>query len=100
MNKFVSLTALAAFGSLSASSLAQEPKWAIQWTDYNNNPIDLKSPGERAYVPSVLYNQDWPADSRFRIWYDIASASGIAYASSGDGINWSNGVDVTGLNTI
>ena len=85
--------------SLPHSPLAQEPKWFIQWTDYTNNPIDLKSPGSRAYKPYVLYNQSWPAESRFRIWYDIASAAGIAYSSSADGVNWSDGVAVTGLNT-
>ena len=99
MNKLVSLAALSALVSLSASVLAQEPKWSIQWIDYTNNPIDLKSPGSRAYMPYALYNQSWPADSRFRIWYDTASIAGIAYSSSADGLNWSNAAPVTGLNT-
>ena len=99
MNKFVSLASFAALASLSITSLAQEPKWSIQWIDYTNNPVDLKSPGERAYMPYVLYDQSWPADSLFRIWYDTASIAGIAYSTSADGVNWSNASAVTGLNT-
>lgn len=86
--------------TLTDISLAQtEPKWDIQWTDHSANPVDLKSPGGRAYMPYILYRTEWPAESRFRIWYDTASISGLGYSSSADGIHWSSGVAVTGLNT-
>lgn len=87
-------------GTLSSGVMAQdEPKWAVQWTDHNANPIDLKSPGSRAYMPYVLYRADWPAESRYRIWYDYASIAGLAYSTSPDGINWNAGVALSGINT-
>jgi hypothetical protein len=76
-----------------------EPKWDIKWTDHTANPVDVKSPGSRAYMPCVLYRTNWPPESRFRIWYDTASIAGIGYSTSADGVNWSNGAAVTGLNT-
>jgi hypothetical protein len=76
-----------------------EPKWDIKWTDYSDNPVDLKSPGTRAYMPYVLSRTNWPSESRFRIWYDTASIAGIGYSTSADGTNWSNGAALTGLNT-
>lgn len=86
--------------ALSLQAVAQiPPKWAIEWTDHPGNPIDVKSPGGRAYMPYVLYNTAWPAESRFRMWYDIASIAGLGYATSADGITWNQGVQVTGLNT-
>ncbi len=75
------------------------PKWKINWTDQASNPVDVKSPGARAYMPYVLYSKDWPSNSRFQIWYDTASIAGLARSTSADGINWSSGVAVTGLNT-
>ena len=75
-----------------------EPKWQINWTDHNANPVDLKSPGSRAYMPYVLYRTNWPAESRFQIWYDSASIAGIAHSTSADGITWSTGAPVTGIN--
>ena len=73
-------------------------KWDIQWTDHTANPVDLKSPGSRAYMPYILYSKDWPLESRFRVWYDSASIAGIAYSTSSDGINWSTGIAISGLN--
>lgn len=70
-----------------------------KWTDYSDNPVDLKSPGTRAYMPYVLSRMNWPSESRFRIWYDTASIAGIGYSTSADGTNWSNGAALTGLNT-
>ena len=85
---------------LAPSLCAQVPaKWDIQWTDHAANPVDLKSPGARAYMPYILFNAAWPAESRFRIWYDSASIAGIAYSTSSDGTNWSTGAAITGINT-
>lgn len=82
------------------AAMAQIPaKWDIKWTDHTANPVDLKSPGSRAYMPYILYNTAWPAESRYRIWYDIASIAGIGYSTSADGITWNTGTAVTGLNT-
>src|SRR5688572_24043279 len=97
---FSSLLGSASVLLLTANVFSQtEPKWVVQWTDHTANPIDLKSPGSRAYMPYILHRTNWPADSRFRIWYDSASIAGIAYSTSADGINWSTGVALTGLNT-
>ncbi|RJP28573.1 MAG: hypothetical protein C4527_11595 [Candidatus Omnitrophota bacterium] len=74
-------------------------KWDITWTDYGQNPIDLSVVGDRAYMPYALYNENWPAESRYRIWYDYASIQGIAYAESADGVVWTRQVKVNGLNT-
>ena len=76
-----------------------DPKWQIQWTDGTTNPVDLKSPGSRAYMPYLLYHADGPAESRFRIWYDSASIAGIASATSADGVHWNSGGMVSGVNT-
>jgi hypothetical protein len=86
---------------MSGSALAQEPlaaKFVLAWTDHTNNPVDLQSPGPRAYMPYVLYNTSWPAESRYRVWYDTASNAGLAYGSSSDGITWSTGRVLTGIN--
>jgi hypothetical protein len=86
---------------MSGSALAQEPlaaKFVLAWTDHTNNPVDLQSPGPRAYMPYVLYNTSWPAESRYRVWYDTASIAGLAYGSSSDGITWSTGRVLTGIN--
>ena len=74
-------------------------KFALTWTDHTNNPVDLKSPGSRAYMPYVLYNAAWPAESRYRVWYDTASNAGLAFGSSSNGIAWTTGRVVTGINT-
>lgn len=76
-----------------------EPKWIIQWTDHAQNPVDLKSPGLRAYMPYVLNNPVWPAASRYRVWYDTASINGIGFSTSADGLTWSQGQLLTGLNS-
>ncbi|HQH70978.1 MAG TPA: hypothetical protein PK360_02750 [bacterium] len=77
---------------------AAQEKWDITWTDAAQNPVNLSGVGDRAYMPYILYNSAWPAESRYRIWYDYASISGIAYSYSADGINWAAAVAVTGLN--
>ncbi len=74
------------------------PKWEIAWTDHTQNPVDLKSPGSRAYMPCVLWNASWPAESRFRAWYDAESINGLALSTSADGVEWSAGRTLTGLN--
>lgn len=81
------------------ASAQVQTKWALEWTDHPANPVDLKSPGSRAYMPYVLYRPEWPAESRYRVWYDSESISGIAYASSPDGLQWSAGVEITGIHT-
>lgn len=80
------------------AATAQE-KWDIVWTDYENNPVTLEGVGDRAYMPYIMYNSSWPAESRYRIWYDYASINGLAYSYSADGIHWAPAVAVTGLNT-
>ncbi|MBI4659238.1 MAG: hypothetical protein HY735_10385 [Verrucomicrobia bacterium] len=85
--------------TLQTATLAQtEAKWEIKWTDHTANPVDMKSPGSRAYMPYVLYDKSWPAESRYRAWYDTESINGIGYSSSTDGITWSQGKALTGLN--
>ncbi|MEW6238135.1 MAG: hypothetical protein AB1656_22325 [Candidatus Omnitrophota bacterium] len=74
-------------------------KWDITWTDYAQNPVTLTGIGDRAYMPYILYNRDWPAESQYRIWYDYASINGIAYSYSSDGVKWAPGAAVSGLNT-
>lgn len=73
-------------------------KWNITWTDSTKNPLELSGAGDRSYMPYVLYNVQWPEQSRYRIWFDYASIAGIAYAFSADGITWSTPVKTTGLN--
>ncbi len=73
-------------------------KWSVTWTDHPGNPVNLQSTGPRAYMPYVLHDVSWPAESRYRVWYDTASIAGIGYSTSADGLTWSAGVDVTGLN--
>lgn len=97
------VAAATAFGGLgiSGSARAQEPlaaKFVLSWTDHTNNPVDLRSPGPRAYMPYVLHHASWPAESRYRVWYDTASNAGLAYGSSSDGITWSTGRVLTGIN--
>jgi len=84
---------------LAMSATAQE-KWSIEWTDRGDvNPLELNEMGDRSYMPYALYNEAWPEESRFRIWFDYASINGIAYAQSVDGITWTNQLKVDGLNT-
>lgn len=73
-------------------------KWNITWTDSTKNPLELSGAGDRSYMPYVLYNEQWPAESRYRIWFDYASIAGIGYAYSADGETWSTPVKTTGLN--
>jgi hypothetical protein len=80
------------------SAPALEAKWRITWTDYTNNPVDLRGPGSREYMPYVLHDAAWPAESRYRVWYDTESIAGLAHSFSADGLNWSPGVPLTGLN--
>lgn len=85
--------------SMGQALLAQVPaKFEMVWTDHPGNPVDLRSPGSRAYMPYVLYNAAWPAASRYRVWYDSASIAGLAFGSSADGLVWSAGQAVTGIN--
>ncbi|MCC7373729.1 MAG: hypothetical protein IT581_03665 [Verrucomicrobiales bacterium] len=87
-------------GGLAFPAMGQVPaKFQLSWTDHPNNPVELKSPGPRAYMPYVLYNAAWPAASRYRVWYDSASIAGLAFSSSADGLTWSSGQPVTGINT-
>lgn len=79
--------------------ISAQEKWDMVWTDHGRNPIRLTGIGERSYMPYILYNRDWPEESRYRIWYDYASINGIAYSYSADGLDWASGVEVTGLNT-
>lgn len=74
-------------------------KWQIVWTDYAANPVNLQSPGDRAYMPYLLYSAQWPAASRYRVWYDQASNAGLACSTSPDGIVWGPGAALTGINT-
>lgn len=85
----------AVFLSLPGYSL---DKWNITWTDSAKNPLELSGLGDRSYMPYVLYNKDWPEQSRYRIWFDYASINGIGYAASADGVTWSAPVKTTGLN--
>ncbi|MGC9329216.1 MAG: hypothetical protein ACP5I1_16400, partial [Candidatus Hinthialibacter sp.] len=88
-----------AFTLIAVAANAQE-KWSIEWTDLEDvNPLELNEVGDRSYMPYVLYNESWPEESRFRIWFDFASINGLAYAQSADGIVWTNQVKLTGLNT-
>ena len=82
-----------------AASAQLAPKWQIEWTDHAQNPVDLQSPGSRAYMPYVLDHAAWPAASRYRVWYDTESINGIGYSTSADGLPWSPGQTLTGLNT-
>jgi hypothetical protein len=91
------LTGLA-LSVLSLLAQAQiQTKFQLTWTDHTNNPVDLQSPGTRAYMPYVLHDATWPPASRFRVWYDIASNSGLGYSESPDGLTWSAGRTLTGL---
>jgi hypothetical protein len=100
MKHKILMALLGVFTALQTTTFAQtQPKWEIQWTDHTANPVNLNSPGPRAYKPFVLYNADWPTAARYRVWYDIGTNSGIACATSPDGTNWSAGTTLTGLNT-
>jgi hypothetical protein len=94
--RFAALLALNALVLAGWAQLAA--KWQIEWTDHGKNPVDLKSTGSRAYMPYVLWHPSWPAESRYRVWYDIESINGLGYSTSADGINWSSGQPLTGLN--
>ena len=69
----------------------------ISWVDYGSNPVNVNSPGARAYMPTALYNASWGTASAYKIWYDSASYAGLGFSVSSDGINWST-VSCTGVN--
>lgn len=90
--------ALGAGSLLKAQAQDAPQKFDLTWIDHTNNPVDLRSPGTRAYMPYVLYHSSWPVESRYRVWYDTASNAGLAFASSADGLTWSVGRPITGIN--
>jgi hypothetical protein len=102
IRNFVALVGLAALLPASAVAqqvLVQSNKWSLHWTN-TANPLNLAGPGGGASKPYVLHNAAWPAASRYRVWYDHGTTnSGLAYSFSADGLNWSAGVALTGLNT-
>ncbi|MFC0187233.1 hypothetical protein ACFFJY_02990 [Fictibacillus aquaticus] len=70
------------------------------WIEDPNNPI-YDPPVTSAYYQTVRYSSDGFAPngpfSYYKMWYDIASAGGIAVANSPDGINWTFDSNLTGL---
>ena len=58
------------------------------WTEYLGNPVF--DPAAKAYYPCVTYDA-----GTYEIWY--ATATGIAYATSSDGISWTEVAACTGL---
>ena len=58
------------------------------WVEYLGNPVF--DPVAKAYYPCVIYDA-----GTYEMWY--ATATGIAYASSSDGISWVEVAACTGL---
>jgi predicted secreted protein with PEFG-CTERM motif len=77
LSVFVVLTILiiTLFSSLPVSALV-----ANTWTEYGENPVF--NPTAKAYYPTVVKI----SDTSYKMWY--GSDSGIGYASSTDGIGW------------
>lgn len=69
------------------------------WEDYSSNPVFDPSSGVRAYYPSVLYDENAFSghgdSSYYKMWY--SDGSSIGYATSNDGIHWTDHGSVTGL---
>lgn len=58
------------------------------WVEYSANPVF--DPTAKAYYPCVTYDA-----ATYEMWY--ATASGISYATSSDGISWTEVAVCTGL---
>lgn len=69
------------------------------WVEYSNNPI--YEPITAAYYQTVRYDPmgfaPYGPSAFYKMWYDYASAGGIAMATSSDGINWSFYANMIGL---
>jgi hypothetical protein len=76
---------------------AQAP---CEWIEYSNNPVFGQwIGGAKAYYPKIIYDANQfsgHGDSHYyKMWF--GSSSGIGYAYSNDGINWTAGANpVTG----
>jgi hypothetical protein len=71
------------------------------WDEYPNNPVYDPPAPLRAFYQTVRYNQQgfapFGSTAFYKMWYDFASAGGIALATSPDGIQWSFQANMNGL---
>lgn len=63
-----------------------------KWTEYTGNPVFGSASSLKAYYPSIIKI----SDNDYRMWY--GSSSGVGYATSPDGLVWTEGINpVNGL---
>ena len=63
-----------------------------KWTEYTGNPVFGSASSLKAYYPSIIKI----SDNDYRMWY--GSSSGVSYATSSDGLVWTEGTNpVSGL---
>lgn len=71
-----------------------------RWNEYVGNPV-YNPTTTRAYYQTVRYDRSefapFGPSAFYKMWYDYASAGGIALATSPDGINWTFQTNMTGL---
>ncbi|WP_307440997.1 hypothetical protein [Paenibacillus sp. V4I3] len=74
---------------------------SCEWSESPNNPIYNPPAPERAFYQTVRYRADeftpFGPSAFYKMWYDFASAGGIALALSPDGINWTFNSNMSGL---
>ncbi len=75
--------------------------WTI-WTEYPSNPVFDPASGVRAYYPTVQYDvsrfSGHGTNAAYKMWF--ANGSGIAYAYSDDGYNWTEYNNSTALSGL
>lgn len=83
------------------ASTAMASFWT-EFTEYASNPVLDPASGVRAYYPTVLYDaagfSGHGTASYYKMWF--SNGSGIAYAYSDDGMNWTeynNSASLAGL---
>ena len=80
------------------SSLAHAG-WEDDLIDYPANPVFDPPSGDRIYYPTVLYDAagfGTASGPFYRMWFSDGGGN-IGTATSNDGIDWTEGVDVSGL---
>jgi hypothetical protein len=91
MKKLMFVLVVALTLTLALAASAQGPG---SWTEYSGNPVFGEGvDGPKAYYPSVLYDADsflgHGPSAKYKMWYGT-SGSQTAFATSDDGVSWSD----------